>query len=248
MSFAWEFLEKSYHENRLVHAYLFFGGDSHQMNQIAREFAKLIMDADEVVSNLIDQSEHANVINISPDGKNIKKEQITFLKTEITKKSLENKAKIYIIDSAHQMSISATNSLLKFLEEPAPDVHIILIAPAKELLLDTIISRCVALNFSGTTTMDESINPEYERIITQLTQGESLQILVAQNNDLLKDDPESFLVALAITYRKKMEQSLTIPSDLKRNLRILRAIEDAQQGLRYSMNVALCFDRLAAQF
>jgi len=247
------FLRKSYSEGRLVHAYLFFGGDKDEKINIAKKFAKLVLGDDEVTSRLIDSDEHANVITIRPDGKRIKKEQIIFLKTEIAKKSVENRAKIYIIEAADKMSISAANSLLKFLEEPAPDVYIILISPSKEGLLSTIVSRTVNLGFRGLSQSKTEISEEIFEVIKQLEQkGASLQVIVAKNADLFKERLLEFLDGYQAYYRDVMNERLGCGVDVKNEVRDcvrkLRAIEEAKRSLQYHMNVQLCLDKLWIDF
>lgn len=244
MNKVFEFLQKSHATGRLVHAYLFFGGDMDEKIKTANEFAKLVLATDDVGARLIDTNEHANVVKIRPDGKNIKKEQITFLKGEISKKSLENKAKIYIIEEAEKMSISATNSLLKFLEEPAPDVYIILITHAKEVLIPTIISRLVGLAFQSENQAEMVIEPDFLPIIKQLDQGVSLQVLSAQNSEVFKERISEFLTNFSNYYRQKMNQVLTEPTELQRCTKRLRAVEQAHRNLRYNMNTALCLDQM----
>ena len=243
------FLEKSYFEGRLVHAYLFFGGSKDEKISVAKKFAKLVLGDDEITSRLIDEDEHANVMTIRPDGKNIKKEQIIFLKTEIAKKSIENRSKIYIIEDADKMSISATNSLLKFLEEPAPDVHIILISPSKEVLLPTIISRTVNLGFGGLLQENIPIKEEILDVIKQLEEGANPLIVVTKNSDVFKEKILEFLDAYQVYYRDMMEKSLSgRVSDIKGIVKKLRAIEEAKRSLQYNMNVQLCLDKLWLDF
>jgi len=247
MNAAFEFLQKSYAEGRLVHAYLFFGGNLREKVETAKGFAKLVLNADETTSRLIDADEHANVITIRPDGNNIKKEQIVFLKGEIAKKSVEDRAKIYIIEDAEKMSISATNSLLKFLEEPAPDVYIILITPAREVLLPTILSRCVGLGFKSENDTT-AIDPDFLTIIQQIELGNPFHMLVAENSELFKERTPDFLTALSRFYRREIDRILNTPPQLQRCTKRLRAIEAAQRNLRYNMNVQLCLDQLALEF
>jgi len=242
------FLEKSHAEDRLVHGYLFFGGDKSEKLAVAKKFAKLVLAVDEIGDHLTETEEHANVMIIRPDGKNIKKEQIVFLKSEIGKKSIENKAKIYIIEDADKMSISATNSLLKFLEEPAPDVHIILIAPSKEVLLPTIVSRTINLGFRGVTCENKPIDPVFLEIIQTLERGEVGQVIVAKYPDVFKEQIAEFLDDYQVYLRQVMETSFGMPDKLKVCIRKLRAIEEARRGLLYNMNVALCLDRLWLDF
>ena len=62
--------------------------------------------------------------------------------------------KVFLIKDAHNMTISAANSLLKFLEEPSSSVLGILISDEIESLLPTIVSRCTTLNFKRLSYVD----------------------------------------------------------------------------------------------
>ena len=260
-----DFLTKSLHGDRLGHAYLFFGGNPSEKIATAKYLAKLVLGNDEITARLVDKGEHANVINIRPDGKNIKKEQIIFLKTEISKKSVENKSKIYIIDDADKMSISATNSLLKFLEEPAPDIHIILISPSKEVLLPTITSRTVNLNFKGRAALEIKISSEILDVIRQLElEKMPPQIITAKNPGIFKDNLLDFLNGYQAYYQNVMDLVLGVSNDGKFDKELLesgirsndiksctiklRAIEEAKRNLQANMNVQLCVDKLWLDF
>lgn len=48
-----------------------------------------------------------------------------------------------ILNNAHNLTIEAQNALLKTLEEPPENVQIFLLTPDPELLLPTVVSRCV---------------------------------------------------------------------------------------------------------
>lgn len=260
-----DFLTKSLHGDRLVHAYLFFGGNHSEKIATAKYLAKLVLGNDEVTARLVENNEHANVITIRPDGKNIKKEQIVFLKTEISKKSVENKSKIYIIDGADKMSTSAANSLLKFLEEPAPDIHIILISSSKEVLLPTITSRTANLNFKGSKALGFEVSSEIMDVIRQLELKKvPAQIIATKNPDIFKDNLLDFLNGYQAYYRNVMDCVVGISgdekfdkdllehsvrsNDIKSCTRKLRAIEGATRNLQANMNVQLCVDKLWLDF
>lgn len=55
-------------------------------------------------------------------------------------------AKIIVIDPAEHLNQSASNALLKNVEEPAEFLHFILVAKHKERLLPTLLSRCLKVN------------------------------------------------------------------------------------------------------
>jgi DNA polymerase-3 subunit delta' len=90
---------------------------------------------------------HQDMIIVRPDGQNIKIEQIRALQTEAQLSPLAAEARVAIIDDADKMTLQAANCLLKTLEEPVGDVLFILVAANRNLLPDTIISRCMAIDF-----------------------------------------------------------------------------------------------------
>ncbi len=57
-----------------------------------------------------------------------------------------------ILEEAHRLNPAAANALLKTLEEPPPRYHFILTAPASDLLLQTILSRCRIVRLGALTT------------------------------------------------------------------------------------------------
>src|SRR5690554_7199586 len=60
--------------------------------------------------------------------------------------------KIAIVDRADQLNINAANALLKTLEEPQPDVTLLLLQESGRPILPTIRSRCQALTIPLPTT------------------------------------------------------------------------------------------------
>lgn len=85
----------------------------------------------------------------------IKKSDVLALQQQFALTSLEISAyKLFLIKDAHNMTISAANSLLKFLEEPSSNVLGILISDEIESLLPTIVSRCTTLNFKRLAYQD----------------------------------------------------------------------------------------------
>lgn len=90
---------------------------------------------------------HPDSVLIRPDGTNIKIEQIRNLQHEVGLAPYIGVRRVCIIDGAELMTVQASNSLLKILEEPAGDVVFILVSANRQMLLTTIISRCMSLSF-----------------------------------------------------------------------------------------------------
>ena len=88
---------------------------------------------------------HPNFYKIrkKDEKKNIEIAQIRELNNFINKSSFDNKLKIILIEDAELLSINASNSLLKLIEEPNKKVQFILVSDSSKKILDTIKSRCI---------------------------------------------------------------------------------------------------------
>lgn len=98
------------------------------------------------IFSLIDKSAYEDLVIIKPDGNKIKKEQILTLMNEYKTISLKNTNRFYVIEFAEDMNISASNTILKFLEEPEPNIVAFLITKNISSVLETIVSRCQIIN------------------------------------------------------------------------------------------------------
>ena len=72
-------------------------------------------------------------------------DQIRVLREEIHLRPNEGRYRVVLIEGAETMNISASNALLKVLEEPPPYLIFILTADNRTLLPETIASRCICL-------------------------------------------------------------------------------------------------------
>lgn len=149
---AYRILKNSILKNRNSHAYLFETKGYPKQMDIALAFAKYLLcpyhhsntkdSQDCSICKRIRDGNFTELKIIEPDGLWIKKEQLEELQSEFSKKSIESNKKVYIINHAEKLNSSASNSILKFLEEPEENIVAILLADNLYQLLDTIISRC----------------------------------------------------------------------------------------------------------
>ena len=86
--------------------------------------------------------------------------------------------KVYIIDEVHMLTSEAFNALLKTLEEPPAHVMFILCTTEAHKVPETIVSRCVRINFAKATP-DELV-----RSLTRATKGEGLKVSKAVLEEL----------------------------------------------------------------
>ena len=155
---AVKILTKSILSNKYSHAYLFETNGYKKKIEFSLAVAKMLLCPNKYVNSdqcldckqcsNIDKGLFTEIKVIEPDGLWIKKEQLNDLQKEFNKKSLSTTNKVYIINNADRLNKQAANSILKFLEEPVPNVIAILITDNIYQLLDTIISRCQVITFS----------------------------------------------------------------------------------------------------
>lgn len=151
--------------NRLSHAYLFYGDEGVGKKEMAYALACLLycpnggcLECD-VCKSIID-NKHMNVsyIGIDDNKTMISKDQITDLQEEFSKTSLVDGTRVYIVDGIDTASNAAQNSLLKFIEEPVNQTPTIGIFIAKEIsnVVPTILSRCALVHFKA-LSIDKSV-------------------------------------------------------------------------------------------
>lgn len=122
MKRAYYFFKQTILKNRLAHLYLISGPKGSGKSQLIDEVSYLILNKNKPESPhlklLIKERKVQNLMVIEPDGLTIKKEQILNLQSEFSKTALVSGPRIYVIKNIDKISISAANSLLKFMEEP----------------------------------------------------------------------------------------------------------------------------------
>jgi DNA polymerase-3 subunit delta' len=89
---------------------------------------------------------HADATVLTPERGSISVDKIRNFCRQEARKSFTSKFKLMIILQAHSMTMEAENALLKTLEEPSPDTLIVLTAPSRSSLSDTIVSRCLVID------------------------------------------------------------------------------------------------------
>lgn len=97
----------------------------------------------------VKDNKYSDFIIIDGNEKSISKEDIDNIQDKYSKTALENKEgnKVYVLLNFENASISAMNSMLKFLEEPAAGVTAVLTTNNETKILPTIISRCTKISF-----------------------------------------------------------------------------------------------------
>lgn len=154
-----------YREKKLAHAYLISTNNVDKLLKDLLNVIKNIYCEDEFSVNcnkcslchLIEIGNLPTLDIIKPDGLMIKKEQILALKRLFSTNSQLTNNKVYIIENAEKMNKESTNTMLKFLEEPADNIYGFFITNNKDNMLDTIISRCqiISCNYDSDSVYEE---------------------------------------------------------------------------------------------
>jgi len=158
-------LQRSLQRGRLGHGYLFFGQQLEELEALARTLAKTLNcqqpvrvggaavdSCDECPTcRKIDGQTHADVHWVRPESKSriVSVDQMRELMHEVQLKSSEAEVKVAVIVAADRLNPQAANAFLKTLEEPPPKSVLILLSTEPARILETIMSRCLRLNFAG---------------------------------------------------------------------------------------------------
>lgn len=142
-------LQNGLRNGKLSHAYIFSGPSGSGRRQMAVKLAQAVFCTEHtddacgvcVECRKVEHGNHPNLIRIEPEGASVKIEQIRELQKQLSYRSSGEQKKIYMIEQADRMTVQAANSLLKFLEEPGPDIMAVLITENGQALLPTIQSR-----------------------------------------------------------------------------------------------------------
>ena len=167
-----QLLQRSLARGRLGHAYLFTGDSLAELETLSRTLAKTLNClspqktagiatdcCDECLNcRKIENENHADVHWVKPESKTriIKIEQIARRPESPSRvvlefanlKPTEGEYKVCVIVGADRLNTNAANAFLKTLEEPPPKSVFILLSTEPSRILETILSRCLRLNFS----------------------------------------------------------------------------------------------------
>mgnify|MGYP006187104631 CR=1 FL=1 len=157
---------------------------------VIEEFIKIKSNKDQFNHhlNLLNNNSHPNVKILEREQDEKTKKFKNFITIDQIRKLnqfsretslLENLNKFIVIDSADNLNINASNALLKILEEPKSNTFFFLISHQPALLLPTIRSRCLKINFKShdfsnfkkITLSQEILDDEIIKFLFDITNG-----------------------------------------------------------------------------
>jgi DNA polymerase-3 subunit delta' len=238
-----QLLQRSLERGRLAHAYLFTGHQLDQLEGLARTLAKTLncihplkrggvaVDCcDRCLScQKIEHGNHADVFWVRPESKSrqIRISQIVrredspprVLLDVVNLKPTESQYKIGVIVAADRMNDAAANAFLKTLEEPPPRSVLILLTTEPQRLLETILSRCLRLNF--TAEGPQQLAPAQMEWLATFSE----MAATSQKSLLGRYRLMDVLLRKLTEVKGSIEETLTARSPMEK-------YEDVEQGLR----------------
>lgn len=153
---AVRYLSKSLSSGRIANSFLFFGPQGVGRATCAKAFITALVCREKAQEGCagcpacrkVDSLEHPDVHWLRPENsRTIKIQEVRRIKDALNLKPYEAPISVCVIEDAHLMTREASNALLKVLEEPPGHSKLILITDKKELLLETVVSRCAEVRF-----------------------------------------------------------------------------------------------------
>ena len=144
---------------RISNAYLLKGPEGAPKEALAHHFAKALL-CDSPDSSLtgepcdscwscrfVSNHGHPDLIEVAKEGSTIKIKASHEMLKEAMARPYHSTRKVFIVKDAEDMTIEASNALLKLLEEPPAYVTFLLTATNVRGIPDTIVSRCQTVPF-----------------------------------------------------------------------------------------------------
>lgn len=197
--------------------------------------------------HLIENKEFPDYIEINPVNNQIKKEQLLFIRDEFSSKSLYNTRKVYVVYECEKMNISASNTILKFLEEPSEGVVAIFVTSNQYNVLDTIRSRCQIMSLKYEENDDISFHDDVLSFINDINNRKDSDLLLNfnyYNNNLFKDKVTAIAFIKDLLSYYKIMLNKKDSNNLEEIVLIVSVLDDALNKLKYNVNMKLWIDSL----
>ena len=201
-------LKNSLIRDKYAHAYLFTGPRGTGKTSTARILAKALNTErdsqgepllDTEISLDIDSGKFLDLIEIDA-ASNRRIDDIRSLLENVQFMPSKGKYKVYIIDEVHMLTNEAFNALLKTLEEPPPQVIMILATTEIQKLPETIISRCQRYDFRNVSDSDIVSKLRHISDSETISCDDDLLWFIAQNSSGSLRDACNLLEQLSVAF------------------------------------------------
>lgn len=177
----WEGVRRSFHSNRLAHAYCIVGSPRGNAAAFAEAMLKLVFCSapmDErpcgvcTACSRVEKRIHPDLIWIEPQSKSrvIRVDEMRLLNNRLQQTSYEGGWKGCVIAYADRLNDQSANAFLKTLEEPSGHTLLLLLTDSPHQMLPTILSRCQTIMLS---TAKDALEVEWSEAMLDLLREES---------------------------------------------------------------------------
>ncbi|MEO0415562.1 MAG: hypothetical protein AAF226_11485, partial [Verrucomicrobiota bacterium] len=212
---AYSLVQQANEVGRLAHAYLITGPRGSGKRQLAKQMIEMVDTRGGGGAAELSDLRGEFTYLVEPESKSRK---ISVAAMRGAEHMLHNRCpsgvtKHAVICDADCMGVEAENAFLKTLEEPPDNSRLLLITSRPELLLDTILSRCIQLDLmgpSGPVPVPENVLPFLQALSSHALQevrGVSGALgLMSKFSSLLKSEKEDSSKDSETAYKQESEK------------------------------------------
>lgn len=148
---ALELIEQAHGKGRLAHAYLLMGPPGSGKERLASRIIGLSNPGAARQHERLEDWKSGTTTIVSPESKSrkITVDTIRDLEHTLHMAAPAGVTKFAVIHEADRMTEAASNAFLKTLEEPPTASRLLLLTARPEMLLETILSRCIRIPLAG---------------------------------------------------------------------------------------------------
>ena len=165
-----EILENQIKNKRLSNAYIFESKNSTYNMDMALEFSKKVFESYGLDTRLSESSDF-EIIKKDDKEKNISIKSVRLMINDMYLRPSNGIVKIYVIDQSENLSIEASNALLKSIEEAKDYIIIIFTTTNYYNLLKTIRSRCQIISFKSKKDNELVDKEKLSYILSEIISG-----------------------------------------------------------------------------
>jgi DNA polymerase-3 subunit delta' len=148
---AFALLKRAHGHDRLAHAYLITGPQGSGKQRLAQRLCGLVLGLPDDSEGALDDPD-VHVARPESRSRRIVVSQVRSLEHELQMRPTGRGRKVAVIFDADRLMQEASNAFLKTLEEPPKNSLLILCTAQPEMLLETIISRCIPVQLRASLT------------------------------------------------------------------------------------------------
>ncbi len=245
-----EQFEKMVKDNTISHAYLFEIDNYESVEILFGNLVKKILVKNsknkQLEEKLIEENNHPDLKIISNAMELVKKNDLKKLMEEFGKTPVLSDKRIYILEGIENYNISSINSILKFLEEPEPNIIAFLLTNNRYKVVDTIVSRCQIYDISNKENSIDIKNEEKIKNLYNIFIGKNTLFLEYNflNTSYFADKASIItnLENLSLFIINKIERNEISNSDIK----LLQTIKKNTKYLEFNVNIKVFLDGLYA--